>query len=766
MSRHLRIGLVLVALSLPALCLPALFPSDASAAVPGTLAVTGTIKAQGGPATDGKYIATFSIYPSEKGGSAVWTEGMSAVDVKGGLFGHVLGTKKPLTPALLVSLKEAWLGVAINVDPEQPRVRLHSVAHAIQAATAMGLDCSGCVGPKQLAAGAISADKVGFTFAGSKTKGGPASKALDLQCTGCVSLAELKIDGDLDLGGNAIKAKTASIGTISAQSLSAQTVSASSFVGDGSKLSGIKTPAGSCAVKGQVVKGIKPDGSLICVAGGGAGGLPPDGIDEISNGLIFNQFIDSAKSKAPVPIPDNNPIGVSDTIDFPDVGLAQKLTVHVDVENSKLNAVELTLYDPANQKYVLLAKGAGKGNKLKTSYPEPTKPASGDLTTWVGKNPKGKWRLKVTDESFLNNDKDGAVKSWRIDIQTLSSKKIQIKGDLIVDGSLNGTNGDTNFDGKVVFKNSVHFQGDVSFTDIKEKTFNICSDPNPNGPCVVKLYAGRSFLEAAQHCAKQKADICTDSQATAMRKLVNVASIYNFDLRPNWTNSFADNDGKQWNNANGGTGDNHNDAEKYSVPCCHNITPPVAGEQKVGGVRVLKVKNSANYTWDEAVKGCLDLKADLCDKGQYRVLRKKGKISATMWASDHSDNDGNQASSAIGGTSDNPNPSQKYGYACCATNRDKLSCPAGATDIQGVCVAKIHNGGTNWDNASTACGNLGARLCSIAQTAVLRKAGKVTHSASWTASYSDNDGSQAAVGVGNAGDNHGTGSSYGYACCY
>jgi len=743
-----------------------LFVGQVSASVPGTLAITGTIKAQGGATADGKYIATFSIYAVPKGGSALWTEGMSAVDVKGGIFSKILGTKTPLTPALLVGIKEAWLGVAINVDPEQPRVRLHSVAFAIQAATATGLECSGCVGPKQLAAGAISAAKVGFTFAGSKTKGGPANVALDLQCTGCVSLIELKIDGDLDLGGNAIKAKNASIATIAAQTINATVVSATSFVGDGSKLSGIKTPAGSCKIKGQVVKGIDPDGTLICVAGGGAGGLPPDGIDEISNGLIFNQFVDSAKSKGPVPIPDNNPIGVSDTLDFPDVGLAQKLTVFVDVENSKLDSVEITLYDPSNQKYVLLSKGAGKGTKLKTSYPTPTKTTTGDLTTWIGKNPKGKWRLKVTDEAFLNNQSDGAIKSWRIDIQTLSNKKIQIKGDLIVDGSITGSNGDTNFDGKVVFKNSVHFQGDVSFTDIKEKTFKICSDPAPNGPCTVRLYGGRSFLEAAQHCASKKADICTDSQSTGMRKLVNVASIYNFDLRPNWTNSFADNDGKEWNNANGGTGDNHSESEKYSVPCCHNITPPTPGEQKVGGIRVLKIHNSADTIWDVAVSACLALKADLCDKGQYRVIRAQGKVSAAMWASDHSDNDGNQASSAIGNTSDNTGPDHKYGYACCATNRDKLSCPAGATDMQGVCVAKIQNSGTNWSNASTACANLGARLCSIAQTAVLRKAGKVTHNSSWTASYSDNDGSQAKVGVGNAGDNHGTSSSYGYACCY
>jgi len=746
----------------------------AEAEVPGTLAVYGTIGSAGGGAPSGKYVATFSIYGAASGGQAAWTEGLTPITVNGGRFSTILGAKKPLTATLLASLKEAWLGVAVDLNKEQPRVRLHTVAYALQAQSAAGLACSGCVTAQHLAPGAISADKVGFTFAGAKTKGGPANSALDLQCTGCVSVGELKIDGDLDLGGNALKAKTAVVGNLSAQS-----ISASSFAGDGSKLTGIKTPSGACSAKGHVVKGINPDGSLQCVPGGGASGLPPDGIDEISNNLIFNQFVDSAKSKAPVPIPDNNPIGTSDVIDFPDVGLAQKLTVHLEVENSNLSAVELTLYDPANQKYVLLPKGVGKGTKLVTSYPAPSKPASGDLTAWIGKNPKGKWRLKVTDEAFKNNQFDGAIKSWRIDIQTLSSKKIQIKGDLIVDGSVQGSKGfqivgDTGFAGAVVFNEEVKFkksiiiEGGIAFGDIKKQSFQICDDPDPNGPCIAELSSGRPFLEAALHCAAQKGDICTDSQCYAMRKVSNGSTIYNFTLLPNWTNSFADNDSGQWSSVNGGTGDNHSHTSNYLVPCCHNITPIVPGEQKVAGIRVLKINNADNATWDTAVQACLKLKADLCDKGQYRVLRNKGKISARMWASDHSDNDNTSGSykKGIGGVSDNPTPGQKYGYACCATDRQKLDCPAGAQNVKGVCVAKIHNSNVNWNTASTACAALGARLCSIAQSAVLRKEGKIKTSASWTASYSDNDGNQAHIGVGNAGDDHTYNSGYGYACCY
>ena len=399
--------------------------ANTASAVPATVAVRGAIHAVGGaPGADGKYLLKFAIYSADKGGTAAWSEPAVPMMVQGGAFVHVLGQSKALTAELLAALPQAWLGVTVDVDPELPRVPLHSVTSALSAG---GLSCTGCVKAEHLSKGAISADKLGFAYAGSKTKGGPADLALGLQCTGCVPVAAMKFDADMDLGGNAIKAKQLSAGIISAAAVNAQ-----SFVGDGSKLTGIKTPAGVCAKTGETVKGINPDGSLLCTAGGN---LPPDGIDEISNNLIHNQFIDSAKSTKEVPVPDNNPIGAFDEIIFPDVGLAQKLTVQVEVQNSNLAALALTLFDPNNVGYKLLVAGQGKGTKLTATYPEPDKPAEGDLTTWVGKNPKGKWRLKAVDGEFFNNKFDGAIKSWRIDIQTLSSQKIQVKGDLYVDGA-------------------------------------------------------------------------------------------------------------------------------------------------------------------------------------------------------------------------------------------------------------------------------------------------------------------------------------------
>ncbi len=406
-----------------------LLASSTLAAIPTTLAVQGSLRSGGGPVADGEYIVTPGLYATAKGGAALWSEPPTIVTVKAGIFGHELGKKNAITPALLTKAGTLWLGVAVGKDLELPRVRLSAVAWALRSAVAEGLACSGCVTSNHLAPGAVAADKIGFTYAGAKTKGGPATSALDLQCTGCVSLAELKIDGDLDLGGNALKAKK-----INAAEVAAGAVVANNFIGDGSKLTGIPAPSGTCKVAGQVVKGIQADGTLLCVPSMDPAGLPADGLDEISNGLLSNQFVEEVAGKAPVPIPDNNPIGASSSLVVPDLGTAQKLQVQVKLSTSNSGQVQVLLFDPANAKYVLHDK-AGAAKSIVGTWP-PAKTISGDLTTWAGKNPKGKWQLKVVDSKFFNNKDDGAIDAWSISVQTLSSKKVEATGVLQVKGVL------------------------------------------------------------------------------------------------------------------------------------------------------------------------------------------------------------------------------------------------------------------------------------------------------------------------------------------
>lgn len=342
----------------------------AQAAVPGTVAVEGVLQAVGGgPVADGDYKIAFTIYDAATGGTALWTE-TATVTVGAGAFAYLLGSGKALD-ASVFQAAGTFLGAKIGTDPELTRRPFQAVPYAYRAAVAEGL-----------------------------------------ACTGCVSVAALKFDADLNLGG--------------------KTLTAGAFVGDGSKLTGIKAgPAGKCAL-GQVVTGFQDDGSPLCAAIP----LPSDGLAGVSNGLLTDQFTDAiASTKTNIPIPDNNPVGVSDTIDFPDLGTAQALTVQVDIANSDISKLKVNLYDPNNVAYVLY-NGTATGSALKTSYPDVTPTSSGDLTAWIGKNPKGKWRLEAIDTGFLNNANDGAIKAWSVTTKTLSTKKTGSNGLLVTSGGL------------------------------------------------------------------------------------------------------------------------------------------------------------------------------------------------------------------------------------------------------------------------------------------------------------------------------------------
>ena len=148
----------------------------------------------GGPVSDGSYGFAFKVYDSAEGGEALWSEFHLAVPVKAAVFHILLGTvdpKNPLPAETFAGGGPRWLGVTVAPDPELPRIRFEKVpyaVHATRAAIANGLDCSGCVGEGALAAGsvtavvlgagAVHAEHVAFTWAGSDGKGGPATTAL------------------------------------------------------------------------------------------------------------------------------------------------------------------------------------------------------------------------------------------------------------------------------------------------------------------------------------------------------------------------------------------------------------------------------------------------------------------------------------------------------------------------------------------------------------------------------------------------------------
>ena len=430
----------------------ALVAGPTFAAAPGTSLVEGMLTSGGGgPAADGFYDVTFSLWEAQSGGTAVWTEGPVKVAVKGGQFHHALGTSKALDIKKIAALKAQWLGVKVGTDPALPRQKVHATLFALHANSASALTCSGCLTSSQLAGGSVSASKVGFTYAGSTTKGGAAK---DLKCTGCVSVAEMKFDGNADFGGFSLKAKN---GTFTG-GVAAASVTASSFLGDGSKLTGIKIPKGECTKKGEVVKGINADGTLKCVAALDPTALPHDGLNEISNNMLTNQFIytQSAPVKK-VLIPDNQGTEAVSNITFPNIGTAQTLEIKVAVENTDLSKVSLVLLPPDDKKtgWVLCdpcgAKDAKKYNKTFSPKVPPLAQKGGGkkIDAFIGTNLQGLWTLKAKDTSFCivqvpgnaiycntKTKKDGWITDWSIKMQYVSNKKVAVNGNMDASGGI------------------------------------------------------------------------------------------------------------------------------------------------------------------------------------------------------------------------------------------------------------------------------------------------------------------------------------------
>ena len=430
-----------LALTACALVLAAV-PRFAAAAVPGTVVVEGLlVSSAGGPVADGTYKVTFALFKDETGGNPVWIESDVVLGVKGGVFGHALGVKAPLSQQVLSDVGgKAWLSVKVDSDPELPRKPLTSVVYALRAGVAESLECSGCVKAGQLdstvlGAYAKTADlaKVAVTGDFADLKGGPDLTAY----AKTASLAKVATTGAFaDLAGGPDLSAYAKIAALAdyAKLAALADVAKSGNYADIKGLPVLAKVGASCGT-GLVVKGIKADGSYDCVVAMDPAAFPPDAIDEVSNGLLANQFQDSTAGTPNVVIKDGFLFGVADNLTFPDIGIAQKLNLSVHLQNSDISTITVSAFDPAGVEHVLYDKGA-KGIELKTSFPNPTKQVSKDLTTWVGKNPKGVWTLKVVDSGPQANGKldDGKIVNWSVDVQTLSSKKIAVNGNLHVGG--------------------------------------------------------------------------------------------------------------------------------------------------------------------------------------------------------------------------------------------------------------------------------------------------------------------------------------------
>jgi hypothetical protein len=102
-------------------------------AAPELINYQGKLMDSGGTPLSGTYSITFRIYNQQTGGTALWNETHSSVQVQDGTFNILLGSVSPF-PATLFDSDTRWLALKVGSDPEMtPRSRITSVAYAIQA---------------------------------------------------------------------------------------------------------------------------------------------------------------------------------------------------------------------------------------------------------------------------------------------------------------------------------------------------------------------------------------------------------------------------------------------------------------------------------------------------------------------------------------------------------------------------------------------------------------------------------------------------------
>lgn len=415
-----------------------------TAALVACLAVTGVARADapalmptqgllldnaGLPVSDGQYYVTFSLYGAATGGAPLWSESWpppgvdcatagACVATQGGAFAILMGSHVPLPPAIFGTSPQLWLGIKVEQDPELPRSRVATSAYAFRAMTAAtadaanALNCVGCIAPSAL----------DFPTAGADASGGSALHALsasDLSCTGCVSPGEVSFPyaAAVTKGGAATGLECS--GCVSIAELDDQAIAA---------LSTLYTDQ-------MAVAAVQDAGFMRKTDDVSPAQLPPDGLNEVSNGALTTQLQNSYPFVGAVPIPDFAPPFpvATATVTVPSLGITETLSIQLHIDHADVGQLVVKLKSPAGAELVLHDKTGAGTTTLFTTYPSPSVPAQGDLAQFLGTDIGGTWTLEVSDKVAGGT---GTIKSFWMHVGVLSATQVAVTGSLDVAGTL------------------------------------------------------------------------------------------------------------------------------------------------------------------------------------------------------------------------------------------------------------------------------------------------------------------------------------------
>jgi len=99
-----------------------------------------------------------------------------------------------------------------------------------------------------------------------------------------------------------------------------------------------------------------------------------------------------------LPIPDDFPPGVFDTLWVTDPGTLAAITVDMNISHSFIGDLRLVLISPAGTQVVLHDRGGGDADDIVGNYPETLTPVE-SLDLFEGESITGAWRLRVSDHA-------------------------------------------------------------------------------------------------------------------------------------------------------------------------------------------------------------------------------------------------------------------------------------------------------------------------------------------------------------------------------
>ncbi|MCO4761218.1 MAG: hypothetical protein KC502_06925 [Myxococcales bacterium] len=250
--RKLVLGLLATLLALP---------SVASAAASDTIRLQGRLTTNGGgPAPDGDYGLTVSLYGNKTDTKALAEYVYVGVKLKNGIFTISVGKNGKLDTTNIVNGKVGWVGVKVGSDAELPRMAIHKVPYAISANVASSLKCTGCVKASQMDAAILTGvtKQINTVKTTLDTK---FSKA-DAAHAGALKSLDTKLTAATGANKKAIAGLTTKVGTKADDA-------AISKVGKTGQYADLKnapkpTLANQTCAVGKVVVGIDANGKVKC----------------------------------------------------------------------------------------------------------------------------------------------------------------------------------------------------------------------------------------------------------------------------------------------------------------------------------------------------------------------------------------------------------------------------------------------------------------------------------------------------------------------